>query len=483
MRRSAPLVVAAFLLLCAPPARASGAGALVLDGAGWGHGVGMAQDGAYWMGRSGASTERILGHFFPGVGWGERRGMVRVVVRDGPPDVVLTFPGGGQIRSPRHGRQEPGFPVTVPRGGAVRIRHGAAYGVELLPRAGAAAAGPGVQVTPVSTTTSTTSTTAPVPALAPSTTTTTVPAPQSGASVWAVPATGTTVGLPARGARYRGVVQAQASGAGLRLVNELDVEAYLRGMGEVRDPSWPRASLRAQAVVARTYALRAMAANGEICDTQACQVYLGQQAEYPAMDRAVSNTASRVLLYRGELAATLYSASGGGMSATPEEAFGTPDERYPYLRAAPYPTRAPRPWQVRLSLAAAADRLGYPGALQAVSVTRTGPSGRPLVVALDGSAGRREVPARRVDDALGLRSTKWSARVETGTPGPPPVLPDRPAAATKAAVLDDGRSPRRTAEAAGNTTQPPSLLLLGIAGVLFAFAAARRTGFWYANRR
>ena len=76
-----------------------------------------------------------------------------------------------------------------------------------------------------------------------------------------------TVGVPDRGARYRGVVEANASGGPLRLIDQLDVEDYLRGMGEVRYPSWPAASLRAQAIVARTYALRAMRASGE-CDAE-----------------------------------------------------------------------------------------------------------------------------------------------------------------------------------------------------------------------
>src|SRR5436190_876470 len=80
----------------------------------------------------------------------------------------------------------------------------------------------------------------------------------------AVPRRGATVVVRATGRRYRGMMEATGlpGAGGLRLVNELDVESYLRGMGEVRDPSWPPASLRAQAIAARTYALRAMASSG-----------------------------------------------------------------------------------------------------------------------------------------------------------------------------------------------------------------------------
>src|SRR5439155_5675460 len=198
---------------------------------------------------------------------------------------------------------------------------------------------------------------------APTTTTTTAPptsspppppssAPGSTSSrpLYAVPADSGTVAVDARGRRYRGFIQADASQGPLRLVNQLDVQPYLEGMGEVRDPHWPSAGLRAQAVVARTYALRAMAAVGELCDDQRCQVYLGAQAECGAMNKAVNDTAGQVVVYRGQLASTVYSANAGGTSATPEEGFGTSSAAYPYLRAAGYLTKNPRPWTVKVAL-------------------------------------------------------------------------------------------------------------------------------------
>ena len=229
--------------------------------------------------------------------------------------------------------------------------------------------------------------------------------------------------------RATGVEATGLPGAtGLRLVNELDVESYLRGMGEVRDPSWPPASLRAQAIAARTYALRAMATSGEICADERCQVYLGQQAEYPAMDEAVLRTAGQVLTFAGQLASTFYSANGGGVSASREEGFGPTAEgsptAFPYLRAARYPTGDPNPWSVTIALDQVADRLRYPGELSSVTVARTGPSGRALTVALEGSAGGRTVPGIEFARALGLRSTLFVARLGTGDgapPAPPPA--------------------------------------------------------------
>jgi stage II sporulation protein D len=214
-----------------------------------------------------------------------------------------------------------------------------------------------------------------------------------------------------------------AAGGGIRLVNQIDVEDYLRGMGEVRDSRWPAASLQAQAVAARTYALRAMAAGGEICASQRCQVYLGQQAEYPAMDAAVAATKGQVLYHGGALASAVYSANGGGITATGKEGFGDAAGGAPYLQAQVYPTRDSDPWEVRIGLAELGSRLGYPAGLQSVAVSATGPSGRATEVELHGASGTRQVPARTFARALGLRSTLWSI----GSGSAAEALPSPPA--------------------------------------------------------
>src|SRR5256885_5225241 len=112
-------------------------------------------------------------------------------------------------------------------------------------------------------------------------------------------------------------------------------------MGEVRDSSWPQASLKTQAIAARTYALRSL--GGELCDYDRCQVYLGASAEYGAMDRAVSDSRGQVVTYGGGLASTLYSAHPRGLSATPADGFGAGSPHIPYLKAAPVTTSDPHP--------------------------------------------------------------------------------------------------------------------------------------------
>jgi SpoIID/LytB domain protein len=246
----------------------------------------------------------------------------------------------------------------------------------------------------------------------------------TGAPVTVTPDRGGVTTVVATGRSYRGSLEALAAGGGYRLVNEVGVEQYLDGMGEIRDPSWPAAALQAQAVAERTYALRAaQAGNGplgyELCATEACQVYLGAGAEYPAQDAAVAATRGEVVTYHGRLAQTFYSANAGGITASLREAFGSA-ARLPYIRAR-LPAAGPvDPWQLRASAAALARRLRYHGRIARVVVTARGPSGRALVVAVHGSAGVATMSGLAFAGRLGLHSTLF--HVSAGY-GPAQALP------------------------------------------------------------
>jgi SpoIID/LytB domain protein len=496
MRRLLLLAVLVCLVSVAEPAPAPAAvPVLVVDGRGFGHGVGMAQDGAFWMGKAGASTNQILGHFYPGTGIGKATGSVRVAVHTAPGrEAIVSFPTGGEVRDGRSGQQSAGFPVRVGPGGQVRIRFdGSRYSATALSGAQPTAAGPSPTAAPTvdasaepavapaavddptATTTTTTTflglSTTTVPP--PTTTTTAAPepppppadepapgasaSPSSGRSLIAVPSDGGTVGVPARGRRYRGIVEAIGGGGGLRLVNEVDVEQYLRGMGEVRDPSWPPASLRSQAIAARTYALRAMALAGELCDTQRCQVYLGADAEYGAMNKAVADSGRQVIVFGRGLASAVYSANGGGFSASREEGFGTTGSDYPYLRPARYDTKNPLPWTVQVALTDLGRRFGYVGQVTGARVTKVGPSGRALEVTLDGTAGPRAISGLSFDAGLGLKSTLFSLRIGSADVAPPPPPPGEGLQALPEDIGGDSAPSGAVADLSGLGSKPGPL--------------------------
>jgi stage II sporulation protein D len=479
VRRALGVATAALALTVAAPLTEAHAAVsvLVLDGAGWGHGVGLSQWGAEYLARTGRTAEEILGTFYPGAGLGSAGGPVRVAVHTPPTaTTTLTFPQGGEVRSPLDGVQAPGFPIRVGPGGRVRLTYDGTYRVDPMVSAqsGSVATayqadpcflffcGPPPTAPPPTTTTTAPPSSEPPPSQPGPIPGGTTPSPAEGSptapatppaasgpattsdAVWAVPAGGGVTTVDERGRSYRGLVEAPAGQ--LRLVNVIDVEDYLRGMKEVPG-TWPAAAVQAQTVAARTYALRSVQSGGELCDDARCQVYSGQSAESPGQDAAVAATSGTVVTYGGALASTVYSADAGGVSATTLEGFGTPDGVYPYLTAVPYDTDNPLPWHLEVSLGDLGARFAYPGDVTGARVSEAGPSGRALRVVLEGSAGDMAVDGRGFARSLGLRSTRFTAAVRAadGAPPPPPpteeasqALPDEAAAAAARPVLPTG---------------------------------------------
>ncbi|MGQ9753422.1 MAG: SpoIID/LytB domain-containing protein [Thermaceae bacterium] len=151
------------------------------------------------------------------------------------------------------------------------------------------------------------------------------------------------------GRAYRGEAWVEVDPGGrLLLVNHLPLEEYLLGVLPMEmPPSFPREALKAQAVLARTYALSRQnpKAPYDLCATPLCQAYGGLEVETEVHRRAVEATAGEVVSYGGRPIAALYHADSGGMTAGSEEVFGT---LFPYLRPLPDPFSPKRPWSVCL---------------------------------------------------------------------------------------------------------------------------------------
>jgi stage II sporulation protein D len=153
------------------------------------------------------------------------------------------------------------------------------------------------------------------------------------------PASGSS--LRVQGKRYRGRLLVYLNDRGaLNLINELTIEDYLRGVvpSEMGPEQYNQVeALKAQAVAARTYAVRNLgefAREGyDICATPRCQVYKGMAVEHPLSDRAIAETAGQVLLFEGGLVDALYSSTCGGHTEDVKVVF--PLKQEPYLRGVP----------------------------------------------------------------------------------------------------------------------------------------------------
>src|SRR5918999_1293938 len=255
MRRTA--LVTVLLVLLAAPAAADGAVRHVVRGAGFGHGIGMSQYGAYGYTLKGRTSQQILSHYYKGTRLSSAPSRpVRVLLQPNDPYIRVrgaTSVGGRSLNPNRIyvARESRGaILVTTSSGKRVtRVGDGAQFkGPEALRLMG--------------------------PAL-----------------------NFISDGL------YRGAIEVRMEGAGVTAINELDIDTYVRGVVAGEMPSsWPLEALKAQAVTARTYALATRKTTGlfdQYPDTRS-QVYRGVAGESVRSDAAVAETAGRILTYGGE---------------------------------------------------------------------------------------------------------------------------------------------------------------------------------------
>jgi len=128
--------------------------------------------------------------------------------------------------------------------------------------------------------------------------------------------------------RYRGsLIIKPGDGGGITVVAEMGVEEYLLGvLPHEMEPGWPREALKAQAVVARTFAYYHLGkyrkSGFDLSADTRSQVYGGVGAESPAVRLAVDETRGEVLGFRGRLLDVYYHACCGGHTADYGQVWG-----------------------------------------------------------------------------------------------------------------------------------------------------------------
>jgi SpoIID/LytB domain protein len=331
-----------------------GEAVFVVSGRGFGHGVGMSQYGAFGQAKEGRTYDEILAHYYSGTELGRAgKKEVRVLLAEGRRAVTVlsTAP----------------FRVADATGAVVKIP-----------------AGPLV-LTPE--------------LLLPSTT---------------IPAKGPLVlragkaPLTLDGRAYRGRFEIALQGAFLRVVNHVGVEDYIQGVVADEMPyTWPLEALKAQAVAARSYALKNLL-KGKPFDLYSdvrSQVYGGIAAEKAASTQAVRATAGEVVTYGGQIASTYYFSTSGGRTASAADVLGV---AVPYLVSRPDPWDRASPYHrwgpVLIGARTVQSKLGASSRVLDALGAPT-PSGRIRSLNLQTLAGPMTVPASLVRTGLGLRST------------------------------------------------------------------------------
>ena len=147
-----------------------------------------------------------------------------------------------------------------------------------------------------------------------------------------------TRGNDVAGARlYGGDLRLQPNAYGTyTLVNDVPIETYLRGVvpHEIGLGA-PMPTIEAQAILARTYALRNLRRfevdDYQLCADTQCQVYWGLGGAAAISDQAIQATQGLVLTHQNELVDALYSSTTGGVTAPFSDVWDGPDR--PYLKA------------------------------------------------------------------------------------------------------------------------------------------------------
>jgi stage II sporulation protein D len=368
MRRT--LLTASVLVLVAASAASarvaqpapSGTATFLVTGHGWGHGVGLSQYGAYGFAQKGWPYAKIVAHYYQGTELGAAPvSRVRVLLASGAKSLKIGAAGNFRVRD------------------GTGVMHEVAAGTHALTPALKLVVDGG-----------TTSRVLPGPLL--------------------FQPAGTPLTLKRR---YRGTIQVDVVNGKLRAVNLVSLEQYLYGVVPAEMPfTWHPEALKAQAVVARSYALatRKKGAFDLYSDTRS-QVYLGIDHEKPTTNAAVDATAGKVALYEGQVAKTFFFSTSGGRTASAEDIWG---EAVPYLVSVPDPYDSISPhhkWgPFAFTGVKLAKVLKMPGRVVDLE-PEVNSSGRIKTLNVTGTMRSMSIAGNELRRRLGLRSTWFSVGV------------------------------------------------------------------------
>jgi stage II sporulation protein D len=364
-------VASAIAVLGIAPA-AQAATKLTITGAGFGHGIGMSQFGAYGYSLHLKDYGFILGHYYTGTALGalDANPEVKVLLQTGRKSVSFT----GVVAAGEQKLDTTKTYTVTPGGSGLVMRDatGAQVGTTPGPLRVEAAVGQPLRLSGTST-------------------------------------PGIHDGL------YRGSLLVSASGSRVMAVNALPLEDYVRGVVSGESPSgWPIEALKAQAVAARTYAITSHAGGGafdQYADTRS-QVYRGVAGETPNTDAAVQATTGQVVTYGGQPVTTYFFSTSGGETEDIENSFvGSQPE--PWLKAVqdPFDSVSPKhrwgPFRFTAKQVQSKLKHYVRGRFQRIRVLKRGVSPRVVRAQIVGTGGLTNVTGPQLRTAFGLYDT-WA---------------------------------------------------------------------------
>ena len=228
------------------------------------------------------------------------------------------------------------------------------------------------------------------------------------------------------GKPYFGGLKLIAIKNNLVVINIVTIEEYLRGvLPKEMSPSWNIEALKAQAVAARTFALknrkRHQHEGYDLCSTVHCQAYDGVESLYDRTDEAISSTFGEVLYYNDKMIEAPFHTDSGGITENAVDIWGTD---FPYLRATTEIETETMPWKVGFTFEEFSKRLKESGHnvgdVKFVKLTNLeigkvkedrSSSGRVKFLSVIGSGGELKLTGSDMRNIFGLKSTLFDVGI------------------------------------------------------------------------
>ena len=222
---------------------------------------------------------------------------------------------------------------------------------------------------------------------------------------------------------YRGLAELSIADKGILVVNQLPLEEYLVGLINCEISSaWPIDAVKAQAIIARTYAINRknarITAPYHMESSVIDQVYDGCLIEDSRARRGVQDTSGEVLTFGGAVIQAFYHSSCGGGTEDSENAWGV---SLPYLKGVEcqycLTSPASTAWEYKISLKDLEERLRLGGqkvsGLYDVKPGSTNSRGRLKSVSLLGLKGSGTITGEQFRKAVGygvIKSTRFTVK-------------------------------------------------------------------------
>lgn len=214
----------------------------------------------------------------------------------------------------------------------------------------------------------------------------------------------------------------------INVINKVNLEEYLYSVVPSEMPaSWKIEALKAQAIAARTYAVKHMGKHSkygfDLCNSVDCQAYNGYSAEnpkYPNSNKAVDDTRGQLIYYKNQLIDAVFFSCSGGRTESSENVWGT---AVPYLKGvddsyepknASYSSWIQEITSSQLKSILKAKKVDI-GDIINCKADSVSDNGRVLSLTVIGTSGTKTYKESSISALLGLKSTCFTIKIKKTT--------------------------------------------------------------------